>query len=230
MGYPSLMSEPRVIYQDPHILVINKPAGLLAVPGRGPDKEDCALSRVSKTFPGTLVVHRLDQATSGLMVFARTLDMQRMLSKSFEKQTISKTYLAVVHGSIDPSLNWQEINTPIGADWPNRPKQKVDPGGKPSITLWRCLSKGRAPATSILALRPLTGRTHQLRVHLMNEGMPIVGDTLYSSGHFAAQSLKPSRMLLHAYQLEFTHPLEKRVMQFVDVPDFIEALDLKESL
>jgi len=221
------MTVPKIIYCDPHILVIDKPAGLLAVPGRGPQKADCALSRVNVTHPGSLVVHRLDQATSGLMVFARSLNIQRALSKSFAAQAVDKTYIAVVQSSVMPSVNWQQINIPIGADWPNRPKQKIDPGGKPSVTLWRCLAPGLDSSTSILALRPLSGRTHQLRVHLMSQGMPIVGDTLYSSKPYEGLLGKPQRMLLHAYQLEFTHPIGEEKMRFETAPDFIDHTDLK---
>jgi len=230
------MSSLEIIFQDPHLIVINKPCGLLAVPGRGADKADCALSRLSLQFKDALLVHRLDQATSGLMVFARTQHVQRELSKSFAAQTIHKTYLAVVHGQAIPTQNWNRIETSIGPDWPNRPKQKLDPLGKPSLTLWRSLSADVETKTSVLVLRPLSGRTHQLRVHLMSSGLPIVGDTLYSSDSSDSRHegvdprVEASRMHLHAYQLAFTHPISAEWLEFSVRPDFLAHMPLDDLL
>ncbi len=214
-----------IINSDPHLLVVNKPAGLLAVPGRGADKADCVHTRLRESFADALVVHRLDQATSGLMVFARTPVVQKELGKSFAAQRVSKTYLAVVNGQVGLTQDWQRIDKPIGADWPRRPKQKIDEAGKPSVTLWRSLGAGEESMTSVLALKPLSGRTHQLRVHLMSIGLPIVGDSLYAEVQ-PAGPLEPagecnSRMLLHASQLEFEHPVTGETLEFVSRPEFL---------
>jgi tRNA pseudouridine32 synthase/23S rRNA pseudouridine746 synthase len=222
-----------IIFSDPHLLVINKPAGLLAVPGRGADKADCVHTRLKESFADALVVHRLDQATSGLMVFARTPKAQRELGKGFAAQQVSKTYLAVVNGQVGLTQDWQRIDKPIGADWPRRPKQRIDVAGKPSVTLWRSLGGGEKSMTSVLELKPLSGRTHQLRVHLMSIGLPIVGDSLYSEVQ-AAGSLEHgeqvnSRMLLHAYQLEFEHPVTGETLKFVSHPEFLHPRLLKSN-
>ena len=223
-----------IIYVDEDLLIVNKPAGLLAVPGKGPDKADCLLSRICEQFPSTLIVHRLDQATSGLMVFARNALIQRALSKSFAAQEVQKTYLAVVQGNLSHSHShgqnqeWQRIDSSLGADWPNRPKQKIDPQGKPSTTLWRCIKTDEDSQTSVLLLKPLSGRTHQLRVHLMSIGMPIIGDTLYSNELNTDRAPQHSRMLLHAYELVFSHPVGSGEMRFVVKPDFLDASVLAE--
>lgn len=181
--------------ETPDLLVVCKPAGLLAVPGRGPDKQDCLLSRLQASHPEALTVHRLDQATSGLMVFARHAAAQRRLSYLFAKRRVHKAYEALVApGAVTSPSGWQEIDVPITADWPNRPRQQVHPDGKPALTRWRVLNV-EGP-TWRLALQPVTGRTHQLRVHLSHLGLPIVGDALY--GGVAA-----ARLMLHACELGF---------------------------
>lgn len=195
------------IYQDADLLVLDKPAGLLCVPGRGPDKQDCLSARAQALWPDALVVHRLDQATSGLVVMARSQAVQRALGQAFAAQQVDKRYHAWVHGSVQPPAGedgWGEIDAPLAADWPNRPRQQVDwQNGKPSRTLWRVLAHdARQPAT-LLELRPLTGRTHQLRVHLAHVGHPILGDALYAGA--AVQALAP-RLLLHACALALAHP------------------------
>jgi tRNA pseudouridine32 synthase/23S rRNA pseudouridine746 synthase len=199
------------LYSDDSLLVVNKPAGLLTVPGRGADKQDCLASRVQIKFPDALVVHRLDMGTSGLIVFGRGAVMQRQLSRLFRERRVAKRYVAVVEGKPEAT---GEINLPLAADWPNRPKQKVDASsGKPSLTRYRLLAHDTATNTSRLELEPVTGRTHQLRVHLAAIGHPILGDALYGQG--AAE-----RLLLHACRLSFAHPLSGEVLELSCVPPF----------
>lgn len=192
------------VYEDAHLLVLDKPSGLLCVPGRGADKQDCLSERASQRWPGALVVHRLDQATSGLVLMARTPAAQRALGQAFEQQQIVKRYRAVVRGcpSAPPAAGWALIDAPLMADWPRRPMQKVDHAvGKPSRTRWRLLAERGGNA--LLELEPLTGRTHQLRVHLAHIGHPILGDTLYADA--TTQQAAP-RLLLHACALRLAHP------------------------
>lgn len=185
------------IYADEHIVVIDKPAGMLAVPGRGPDKADCAAARVRQRFADALVVHRLDMATSGLMAFARGHALQRELNHRFATRQVLKTYVAVVAGLPDRVRG--EIELPLAADWPNRPRQAVDHArGRPATTCWLLLARDVTGNRARLLLQPLSGRTHQLRVHLAAIGHPIVGDALYAPP--AAQAAAP-RLLLHARAL-----------------------------
>lgn len=185
--------------------MVDKPAGLLSVPGRGPDKQDCLARRVQAAFPDALVVHRLDMATSGVWLMARGLAMQRVFSRAFEQQKVDKRYVAVVAARLalpDGADGWGEIDLPLGADWPRRPLQKVDPQqGRPSLTRWRILEAGEDRTR--LELAPRTGRSHQLRVHLQAIGHPILGDPLYAPPE--VQALAP-RLLLHACELRMTHP------------------------
>ncbi|MBI1174120.1 MAG: RNA pseudouridine synthase [Sideroxydans sp.] len=200
-----------LVYCDAALLVANKPAGLLAVPGRGADKQDCLSARIQQTHPDALIVHRLDMATSGLLVFGRGADMQRKLSRLFHDRKVEKRYVAVVAGQMDEA---GKIELPLGADWPNRPQQKVDhASGKHSLTRYRLLAHDAAADTSRLELEPVTGRTHQLRVHLAAIGHPIVGDALYG-GRAAA------RLLLHASALSFPHPLDGSVLRLENTPLF----------
>ncbi len=182
------------LHVDDACVVIDKPAGLLSVPGRGEDKQDCAAARVQARYPDALIVHRLDQPTSGLLLFARGAAMQRRFSYEFMQRRVHKRYVAVVEGLLPLGGEWHEIDLPLIADWPNRPRQKVDHEiGKPSQTRWRALSQ-EGNRTRV-ELEPVTGRSHQLRVHLMSLGHPIAGDGLY--GH---ESSAP-RLLLHACEL-----------------------------
>lgn len=190
------------LHVDSHLVIIDKPSGLLSVPGRGADKGDCAAARVQAVFPEALVVHRLDQPTSGLLVFARSLAAQRHLGAAFEGRRVRKHYIAVVQGL--PAEDAGEIDLPLSADWPNRPMQRVDPAtGKLARTRWQVLAREEAADCTRLLLEPLTGRTHQLRVHLQALGHPILGDTLY--GDASVQARAP-RLLLHAQRLELPHP------------------------
>jgi len=198
-----------LLYADDWLVAVDKPAGMLSVPGRGADKADCAARRVQAVFPDALVVHRLDMGTSGVLVFGRGAVAQRALSISFAERAVAKRYLAVVAGS--PAEDEGRIELPLICDWPNRPRQKVDAErGKPSTTLWRVLARHGGPApTARLALTPVTGRSHQLRVHLQAIGHPIVGDELYAPPDVHA--LAP-RLLLHAELLTLPHPGDSRAL------------------
>lgn len=200
-----------LIYCDESLLVVNKPAGLLSVPGRGEDKQDCLSARIQRDFPDALVVHRLDMATSGLIVFARSIDIQRRLSEMFREREVKKSYLAVVAGHVESDSG--EVSLPIGADWTNRPLRKIDAEtGKPSVTRYRVLA--RHTASTRLELEPVTGRTHQLRVHLSAIGHPILGDALYGNAASAP------RLLLHAHSLSFTHPVSHKTLNLICAATF----------
>lgn len=188
------------VHVDDGLVAINKPSGLLSVPGRGEDKADCAVARVQARFPDALTVHRLDMTTSGLLLFARGKAMQRALSGLFERGEMAKRYIADVWGAPEPSAG--EISLPLLTDWPRRPLQKVDwDVGKPSVTRFETLCT--SGDTSRLQLTPLTGRSHQLRVHLAEIGHPILGDEFYA--HPEALAARP-RLALHAESLRFQHP------------------------
>lgn len=188
------------LFLDDALVVVDKPAGLPSVPGRPAALHDCMASRVQAAWPDALVVHRLDMATSGLLVFARHKAAQGALGTAFAQRGVAKGYVAVVAGEV--ARDEGEIDLPLIADWPNRPLQKVDPTlGKPSLTRYRVIA--RLHGRTRVALTPLTGRSHQLRVHLLALGHPIVGDALYAPPEVAAQS---PRLLLHAHTLAFAHP------------------------
>ena len=203
----------RLLHADTHLLVLDKPAGMLCVPGRGADKQDCLSKRVQARYADALVVHRLDMATSGLMVMARGLPSQRALSRAFADRQVYKRYEAVVAGCLSsPDDLWQMIDLPIRVDWPHRPLRVIDPvEGQSSQTRWRALSHDDPAGTTRLALEPLTGRSHQLRVHLQALGHPILGDTLYADHRVQALS---GRMLLHACALELVHPARGERLRF----------------
>ena len=283
---PACDSPLDLVYRDASIIVVNKPAGLLSVPGRGADKQDCLSARIQKEFPDALIVHRLDMATSGLMVFARGAEMQRRLSQMFREREVEKRYVAVVAGRVESvaiadsppggsihfpfvlitsdltaviwqssrmasssisaarsavyrrseretltangSVGWSEVNLPIVADWPNRPLRKIDvESGKPSLTRYRVLEYEkivhpsihhgeRSFVTTRVELEPVTGRTHQLRVHMAAIGHPVLGDTLYG-GEAGASA---ERLLLHAGVLGFAHPLNEAPLAWVSEPPF----------
>lgn len=202
------MQDISCLHADGALLVLDKPAGLLAVPGRGPDKQDCASTRAQAQWPDALIVHRLDMATSGLLLMARGTDIQRTLSMAFESRAVHKRYVALVAGHLTaPADGWGEIDLPLKSDWPNRPRQKVDAHGKGSLTRWRVLAHeedAQGQARTRLELEPVTGRTHQLRVHLQAIGHPILGDALYADEADCARS---ARLLLHASDLALTHPV-----------------------
>ena len=192
----------QIVHVDAHLVVADKPAGLLCVPGRGEGKQDCLSARVQARYADALIVHRLDMATSGLCVFARGAGMQRRLSMAFAAREVGKRYGAVVAG--EPAGETGEIDLPLRVDWPNRPRQMVDHElGKPSLTHWRKLGGGLLPGTTRLELEPVTGRSHQLRVHLAAIGHPILGDALYGP---AEARVAATRLLLHAHALRLRHP------------------------
>lgn len=205
-----------LVFADDTLLVVDKPAGMLSVPGRGDGVTDNLFTRVLGVFPDARVVHRLDQATSGLMLFARGGAMQRALSLLFEKRRVHKRYEAVVAGVPDGSDG--EVDMPMRLDWPHRPRQVTDVfAGKPALTRWRTL--GTVPrddgAATRMALFPVTGRSHQLRVHMAFIGHPILGDDLY-----APLPPRAPRLLLHACELAFEHPLHHRACRFVIAAPF----------
>jgi|SRR6185369_863558 len=198
---------PALVHADAHLLLLEKPAGMLSVPGRGLDKQDCLAARVHGRYPDALVVHRLDMATSGLLLMARGAEMQRRLSSAFADRQVCKRYVAVVAGRLaaaQPNDGWALIDLPLAADWPNRPRRVVDAErGKPSQTRWRVLAYDAATDATRLELEPITGRSHQLRVHLQWLGHPILGDGLYAPPEVQARA---PRLLLHASQLQLAHP------------------------
>ncbi len=219
MDYPSDAAGVPLVAIDDHLVVVDKPAGLLSVPGRGADKQDCAAARVRRMAPDALIVHRLDMATSGLLLLGRGAHMQRALSVLFETRQVAKRYVAVVTGRMAAPRSedgWGWIDLPLAADWPNRPRQIVDrTRGKPSRTRWRIL-QCEHDATRI-ELEPLTGRSHQLRVHLQAIGHPILGDALYAPPPVQARS---ARLLLHASELRLLHPATAQAMQWRSEPPF----------
>ncbi len=208
-----------VLYADDVLLVLDKPAGLLSVPGRGEGKQDCLSARAQRLYPDALVVHRLDMATSGLMLMARGAAVQRELSQAFAGRSVAKRYVAIVDGRLAQSQPaWDVIDLPIIVDWPNRPRRVIDyEHGKPSVTRWRVLSQNAANDTTRVELEPVTGRSHQLRVHLLALGHAIVGDALYASPRVQAMS---DRLQLHACALEICHPVSKQVMRFYSPENF----------
>ena len=203
-----------LLHIDEALLVLNKPAGLLAVPGRGPEGADSLAARVQQSYPEARTVHRLDMSTSGLMLLARGIEVQRRLGWAFEQRTVHKRYEAVVHGSLAAGSG--SIALPLAADWPNRPRQKVDTDhGKPSLTHWQVLQRDDVGRRTRLQLEPVTGRTHQLRVHLMAIGHPVVGDDLYGTDAGAE-----ARLLLHACELRFDHPATGDACHFISAAPF----------
>lgn len=215
----------KLVFADEVVLVFEKPSSLLSVPGRGEDKQDCLSARAQVQFPDALIVHRLDYDTSGLIVMARGAAAHRTLSMAFAARAVKKRYQAVVDGLLNGPLAekheaWAVIDLPLCLDWPNRPRHIVDPvNGKPSLTRWRVVEYGDAdqPPSTRVDLEPVTGRSHQLRVHLQALGHPILGDTLYASAE--AQRRSP-RLLLHAAYLAFPHPVHGEMMAFESAVPF----------
>ncbi len=198
----------RVVHDDHEIVVVDKPAGLLSVPGKGDDMADCMISRLQRVFPDALLVHRLDLDTSGVMVFALTRHAQRALSAQFEARQTKKTYRARLWGHL--AAKEGRVDLPLIVDWPNRPRQHVNhETGKPAQTDWRVLGLD-ADGTTRVRLFPLTGRSHQLRVHMLSLGHPILGDPLYATG--AARDFP--RLMLHAETLRLRHPESGKSQSF----------------
>lgn len=212
---------PPPLHVDDSLVVVDKPAGLLSVPGRGADKQDCVAARVQRVFPDALVVHRLDMATSGLLLLARGPSMQRALSRLFETRQVGKRYVAVVAGHLPAAPSddgWDTIDLPLATDWPNRPRQVVDvEHGRPSRTRWRVLERDLDAGTTRVELEPVTGRSHQLRVHLQAIGHPILGDALYAP---EADRARAPRLLLHATDLRLVHPASGTASAWHSPPPF----------
>lgn len=207
---------PLIVHADDGLLVLDKPAGLLSQPGRGEHLRDSLATRVQALYGDALIVHRLDMATSGLIVLARGREVHARLSRQFREREVRKHYVAVVDGQV--AADHGEIDLPLAADWPNRPRQKVDAaGGKPSRTLYRVIGHDPQRNCTRVALQPVTGRSHQLRVHLLALGHPILGDALYADAR--VRDAAP-RLLLHASELAFEHPLEGRALEFRSTPPF----------
>lgn len=203
------------LFVDDSLLVVDKPAGLLSVPGRGEDKADCLASRIQARFADALIVHRLDMSTSGLLLLARGEEMHRQLSRLFRERLVDKRYIAVIDGRLEAEAG--EVALPLICDWPNRPRQKVDfEIGKRSLTKFRRLAYDPDSNTTRVELEPITGRSHQLRVHMAELGHPILGDDLYGG---SAEG-KAERLLLHAMDLAFVHPLSGEALNFHCPPPF----------
>lgn len=190
---------PVIVHDDDHLIVADKPAGLLSVPGKGAEKADCLIARLQRRYPRVLLVHRLDTDTSGLIVFARTSAAQVALAGQFERRETEKVYAARVLGEVAGERG--TVDLPLTVDWPNRPRQHVNHAtGRPAVTDWEVAA--RSPGETRMRLMPRTGRSHQLRVHMAEIGHPILGDPLYAAG--AAR--RHPRLMLHAEVLAFRHP------------------------
>lgn len=197
-----------LIFCDDDLLIVGKPSGLLTVRGKGPDKQDCLLARLEQEYAEVRIIHRLDQDTSGLLVFARNLATQQQLNKQFEQRLVNKHYIALVYGHIAEMKG--EIDAPLRYDAEHPPLHIVDyDNGQPALTQWQVISR-HAKSTRV-QLMPVTGRSHQLRVHMQTLGHPILGDTLYAPD--AAIALSP-RLCLHAESLEFYHPVRQETLRF----------------
>ena len=204
-----------ILFQDEHLLVVNKPAGLLSVPGKGSEKQDCLVSRCAAKFGAIHIAHRLDMSTSGIITFARSKDVVRAMNQLFAEREVNKAYIAVVDGIVEKGSG--EINAPLMVDWANRPKQKINAEGKPSCTHYKVISRDTKENTSRVELTPITGRSHQLRVHMMSIGHAILGDEFYAPD---AAFHKVDRLLLHAAELAFIHPITNQPVQIHCPPSF----------
>jgi len=203
-----------IVYQDDDLLIVNKPSGLLTVPGKDPKHADCLIARVNRVFPTAKIVHRLDMATSGIICLAMHKEAHRNLSMQFQDRKTAKRYIARVFGKLEQPTG--SVDLPLICDWPNRPKQMVDhDNGKPSLTHFKVLEH-EDNATRV-ELTPITGRSHQLRVHMLSLGHPILGDRLYA--HPAALAMAP-RLQLHAEMLSLAHPVSGKEMVFEATPEF----------
>ena len=203
-AYDPPQGMPGILHADHELLFVDKPAGLLSVPGKGDHLSDCLIERLRGPYPEVLLVHRLDRDTSGVMVFALTPHAQRHLGLQFEKRTTRKTYVARVRGRLEPRAG--TVDAPLGVDWPNRPRQHVTPEGREAVTDWRVQRYGAGETR--VKLMPRTGRSHQLRVHMMHVGHPILGDPFYSE-----DAADHPRMMLHAEALRLRHPDGGRGME-----------------
>lgn len=207
---PPPCNEPlQVLYQDDCLVIVNKPAFLLSVPGRGPLKQDSVQHRLAALFDDIRLLHRLDLDTSGLMVFARGAAAQKYLARHFQERKVGKEYRARVAGIVGPDQG--EVELPIICDWENRPRQKISDEGKWALTRYRVLHRDVDNDSTLLALEPYTGRSHQLRIHMRELGHPIIGCDLYAPADVMARS---PRLLLHACYLGFNHPQTDQWQEF----------------
>ncbi|MCK8128823.1 bifunctional tRNA pseudouridine(32) synthase/23S rRNA pseudouridine(746) synthase RluA [Pseudoalteromonas sp. 2CM39R] len=203
-----------IVYQDDDLLIVNKPSGLLTVPGKDPKHADCLIARINRVFPTAKIVHRLDMATSGIICLALHKEAHRNLSIQFQDRKTAKRYIARVFGKLEQETG--SVDLPLICDWPNRPKQMVDhDNGKPSLTHFKVLEYEQN-ATRV-ELTPITGRSHQLRVHMLSLGHPILGDKLYA--HPEAFAMAP-RLQLHAEMLTLAHPASGETLIFEAAPEF----------
>lgn len=192
-----------ILHLDEHLLIANKPSGLLTVPGKGPENQDCLYRRAVEFNPNARIAHRLDQATSGIVMFPLSYPCLKQLTYQFERREIHKRYIAVVDGLVETDHG--EVTLPLICDWPNRPKQKVCfAQGKSAHTRFKVLARDQIQQSTRLELEPVSGRTHQLRVHMLSIGHPILGDRLYAP---EAALNKAPRLLLHAQELWLDHPV-----------------------
>lgn len=212
-----------ILYQDDDLVVLNKGSGLLSVPGRLAEHQDCLQNRVTKVLPSATIVHRLDMATSGILLMALNKPAHVSISRQFEKRQTKKTYIARVYGQLEK--NEGSVELPLICDWPNRPKQKVDhENGKKALTHYRVISRtigqkmNQNDNSTLVELTPITGRSHQLRVHMLAIGHPILGDRLYA--HDKALTISP-RLQLHAQMLTINHPVTGKSLTFTSKCPFI---------
>ncbi len=213
---PPCLETVEILHRDNCLLIVNKPSGLLSVPGRHPDNRDCVISRLQRETPSARIVHRLDLDTSGLMVIALDAGSHRHLSLQFEKRSVGKEYTAVVAGL--PAQDSGTIDLPLICDWPNRPRQKVDAElGKAAKTHYQVLTRDVEKQRSRVRLSPVTGRSHQLRVHMAEIGHPILGCCFYAP---PAVRDAADRLLLHASVLELTHPESGERLSFTSEAAF----------
>lgn len=204
-----------ILYEDADLVIINKPSGLLSVPGRLPEHHDSAYLRVVEQYPEAKITHRLDMATSGILMFAKHRDAEVAVSKMFQARTVEKNYLAIVQGKLEDSGS---VDVPLITDWENRPRQMVHfELGKSAKTLYQALSYDEKQNTTRVLLTPITGRSHQLRVHMLHIGHPITGDKIY---HPQPQQSPLGRLALHASRLSFLHPLQQLKVDIQSDPIF----------
>lgn len=216
---PECKEQIGIVHQDDDILVIAKPAFLLSVPGRGPENKDCVISRLTLDFPVIHLVHRLDLDTSGLMVFALTQPAQASIARAFQERRVHKEYDAILEGIVEQDSG--SIDLPIAPDWSNRPRQKVCPErGKNALTHYRVIKRYPSAHCTHVRLIPITGRSHQLRIHTLKLGHPIIGCDLYAPEEICARS---SRLLLHAGSLSFNHPRTGLWQCFTSDAPFLEG-------
>jgi tRNA pseudouridine32 synthase/23S rRNA pseudouridine746 synthase len=206
--HPPMKPYLEIVYQDNDLVVLNKPSGLLTVPGRLAEHKDCLQNRIQKVLPTATIVHRLDMATSGIILMALNKSAHVNISRQFEKRQTEKSYIARVYGKVEKQSG--SVDEPLICDWPNRPKQKIDhENGKKSLTHYHVISYQEN--STLVELTPITGRSHQLRVHMLSIGHPILGDRLYA--HDKALTISP-RLQLHAKWLKISHPITEQSLTF----------------